>query len=164
MLRFLWSLKENGALSFFAHSFRRLSGLLLHSMIMWLNPLRQASFYRRLSFKKAVLFDVVCTCALLFLYIVSCHKYIFSYVLLFLYLSYFPPLKLENVGDCCKAQWVCADERMALYNSYRSKRIALYRTVTADKRIALYKSYAVLLLSEEVWCQLWVKFSFLTCK
>ena len=45
---------------------------------------------------------------------------------LFLYMHYFREhyylwlfcFHLENVGDCCKAQWVCVHQRIALYKSY----------------------------------------------
>ena len=41
--------------------------------------------------------------------IVSCHLCI-----TFLNLS----LNSDSVGECCKAQWVCVDQRIALYKSY----------------------------------------------
>ena len=39
------------------------------------------------------------------LYIVSCHNYMYLW-------------NLENVGECCKVQWVCVHQRIALHKSY----------------------------------------------
>ena len=76
-----------------------------------------------------------------FLYIAICHICIIFLNMLSLI---FFAINIENVGECCKAQWFCVDQGIALYERYLSLLCIIVTAgiVTTKKTETPWQSYS----------------------
>ena len=95
----------------------------------------------------------VCFIFCVYIYIVSCYICItFVNILLFFlfffffFLSLSLSLNVGNVGECCKAQWVCVHQRIALYKSYLLFLFSLLKTNIRIITVYIFTKYFYMIM------------------